>query len=95
MSGSKISGEATMSRRGRITLSPEPEVETEPDKAKQTEPVPETRSQIRDDFAAAAEHPSSPSAPAKRALSAGTIFKVVIAGLAVASLIVLWKNRRL
>jgi hypothetical protein len=84
-----------MSKRARITLNPE--METEPNQATQAKsaPSPETESPAHNGFAAATNKPSRPSPPGKRALNVGTIVKVVFAGLAVASLVLLWKNRRL
>jgi len=84
-----------MSRRARITLNPEAEVDTEPNQDRVATPLPETETNTRDNFAAAADKPARPSAPASRTLSVGTIIKIVFAGLAVASLVMLWKNRRL
>ena len=84
-----------MSRRARITLTPEPEVNSEPNQATETAALPETEAHPHDGLSAAADNPASPSAPAKRSLSVGTIFKAALAGLAVASVLLLWKNRKL
>jgi len=85
-----------MSRRARITLNPapEPDVETEPNQAREAEPLPKTEARTGNDFAAAANEPARPSAPAKGALNVGAIIKIVFAGLAAASLVLLWRNRR-
>jgi hypothetical protein len=84
-----------MSKRARITLNPE--METEPHQATQAEsaPSPGTESPGHNGFAAATDKRSRPPLPGKRALNVGTIVKVVFAGLAVTSLVLLWKNRRL
>ncbi|MEN8763374.1 MAG: hypothetical protein ABF290_13160 [Thiogranum sp.] len=84
-----------MSKRARITLNPE--METEPYQATQAEsvPLPDKEPPTHNGFTAAADKPSRPSLPAQRALNVGIIVKVVLAGLAVASLLLLWKNRRL
>jgi len=85
-----------MSRRARITLNPAPELEpeTEPNQAAEAAPLPKNEAPTGNDFAAAADHPARPSAPAKGALNVGAIIKVIFAGLAVASLVLLWRNRR-
>ena len=81
-----------MSKRASITLNPE--VETEPNLATETAPLPETEAHAYNGFAPAADKPARPPAAAQRALNIGTIVKLVFAGLAVASLVLLWKNRR-
>lgn len=86
-----------MSRRARITLNPEAELDVETERNQATEAVqtPEAEARVRNDFAASADNRDRPSAPAKGTLSVGAILKVVFAGLAVAALVLLWKNRRL
>ena len=85
-----------MSRRARITLNPEAELDIEPERNQATEAVqtPEAEARVHKDFAAA-NNRDRPSAPAKGTLSVSGIAKVVLAGLAVAALVLLWKNRRL
>ena len=82
-----------MSKRARITLNPE--VETETIQATEAAPLPETEPHAHNGFATAADNPARARAPVQRGLSIGTIVKLVFAGLAVASLVLLWKNRRL
>jgi len=86
-----------MSKRARITLNPEPELEVESkqNQAAGATPSPETEARARKDFKANVDNPARPSAPAKGTLSVSGIAKVVFAGLAVAALVLLWKNRRL
>ncbi len=81
-----------MSKRARITLNAESE--TEPDGSKGAEPLPETGTPSRNGFRAAANKPSGPATPTRGSVGVGTIVKAVFAGLAVASLVLLWKNRR-
>jgi hypothetical protein len=81
-----------MSKRARITL--EPEEETKPEQAEEAAPLPETEPRAQNDHAAAEDYSSELSAPARKTPGVGTIFKVIFAGLAVASVVLLWKNRR-
>ena len=96
MNGSRRNGDADMSKRARITLNPEPELEVEskPNQAAGATSSPETEARVHKD-SAAANNRDRPSAPAKGTLSVSGIAKVVLAGLAVAALVLLWKNRRL
>ena len=85
-----------MSRRARITLNPEAELDVESERNQATKAVqtPEAEARVHKD-SAAANNRDRPSAPAKGTLSVSGIAKVVLAGLAVAALVLLWKNRRL
>ena len=81
-----------MSKRARITLTPEAAGEPEPQE--QAAPSPDTLTNTRSHFNAADDKRPEQPAPAGIALNTGTIVKAVIGGLAVVSMILLWKNRR-
>jgi hypothetical protein len=84
-----------MSRRARITLNPEAEIETQPKADARPAPSPERDARTHSRFAAAEAKASAPSAAAGRVLNTRTIIGAVVAGLAVISVVVLLKNRRL
>lgn len=81
-----------MSKRARITL--ESETETAAGQETGAEPFPENEPHTDDSHTAASDTPPRSPLPAGMALNRGTIVKAVFAGLAVVSLVLLWKNRR-
>jgi hypothetical protein len=85
-----------MSRRARITLNPEAEIETRPQRDTPSTPSPQTEAHARNRFAAAEDQAPTPSAPpAGRVLNTRAIIGAVAAGLALVSVVMLLKNRRL
>ena len=80
-----------MSKRARITLAPEAEQVPQQDEAParaadKVSPTHQTDSEIDD---------SPPGSFTASALAgAGTVVKVLVAGLAVVSLVLLWRSRR-
>lgn len=81
-----------MSKRARITLNSE--METGTDQETYAEPPPEAEPQVKNGFAVAGDDLPGQSVPARKALNPVTIAKVIFAGLAVVSVVLLWKNRR-
>ncbi|MGB5177163.1 MAG: hypothetical protein WBP44_00390 [Gammaproteobacteria bacterium] len=84
-----------MSKRARITL--EPAVDSKPDQDTEATPQPKTEPDARDDFIPAADKSTGTSVASRWAavLNTGNLVKVVVVGLAAASIVLLWKNRRL
>lgn len=94
MTGSRLNGDTDMSKRGRITLEPEAGVEPTPET--ETTPLPEDKPDIQNRFDTAHDNISKTSHfPPGGLMTTGNLIKVVAAGLAVVSLVLLWKNRRL
>ena len=58
------------------------------------EPLQDEEPQADDDMTAETDTPTGSPLPAGMSLNTGTIVKAVFAGLAVVSLVLLWKNRR-
>ncbi|MDJ0958954.1 MAG: hypothetical protein QNI91_18950 [Arenicellales bacterium] len=80
-----------MSKRGRITLDPDVEIEADQESEAAVAPEPEVHAQ------STVIHGNSTRSmvdAAKKMLTTGTIVKTVLAGLAVVSLVILWKNKR-
>ena len=92
LNGSRPNGDAAMSKRARITLNPD--MDTAADPATGSVADQETGPDIRNDFTTGADNPSGSSGTLGRVLNAGTLVKAVFAGLAVVSLVLLWKNKR-
>lgn len=83
-----------MSKRGRITLEPEASVEPIPDT--ETTPLPEDKPDTQNRFDTAHDNtPRTSHFPPGGIMTTGNLVKVVAAGLAIVSLVLLWKNRRL
>ena len=81
-----------MSKRARITLSPE--AESEQERAAAAAAVPEAELEPQHGVTTPEDEPATPSLPASWLPSARTIVKAVVIGVAVASAVLLWKNRR-
>ena len=81
-----------MSKRARITLTPESAGEPEPPQA--PDPSPDVATSDRSRFTAAEDNRPEQPAPVGKALDTRTIVKIVVTGLAVVSMILLWKHRR-
>jgi hypothetical protein len=80
-----------MSRRARITLEPDVETTFSEDTA-----VPEPETGVTGDASAAggAEDVAATAVVGRGGLDKSTIFKTVLAGLAVVAMVLIWKNRR-
>lgn len=69
-------------------------MDVEPDMTTDTDPIPEPEPDIHSESLAAADSSPGISLPAGITLNRGTVIKAVVAGLAVVSMVLLWKNRR-
>ena len=78
-----------MSKRARIKLNPDLHLRVVPDTG--TAQTPELEAKARKGPEVAT---SPPPVPTDKSLSAGTVFKVVLAGLAVVAVVLLLKGRR-
>lgn len=81
-----------MSKRARITLDPEIASETDAD----TEPTPakEAPDRTADDASGGMVPPPGSTPPRTSTLNVGRVIRFVVAGLAVASLVLLWLKKR-
>ena len=84
-----------MSKRGRITLD-EPESATAADEELHEPAAAEKKPRAPDQNTAAAnaDNPTGMITMAKKMLTAANVTKIVLAGLAVTSVIILWRNRK-
>lgn len=84
-----------MSKRARITLKPEEDAEPKQDTETTANPLPETEPFAQNECTAAADTTPQPSNTSRgEMLTIGAVVKTVFAGLAVAAIVLLWKNRR-